>query len=705
MVSLSIQANPIKSLIERISPHASKHFILKIEKSNTDFFELSQQDDKIKIVANSYVNQAVGLNWYLKYYAKVHISWNNMNTVLPEVMPKVTTPLRKETTLKQRFYLNYCTFSYSMAFWDWKRWEKEIDWMALHGINLSYALVGTESIWYNVLSELGYSEAEINNFIAGPGFLAWWMMNNMEAWGGPNYKRWYSQQATLQKKILKRMKKLGIEPILAGYAGMLPSNARKKLDVNVSDPGKWCAYNRPAFLQPSDPSFKKIADLYYKEMKKLYGTVNYYSMDPFHEGGNTHGVNLEAAGKVIMDAMKRTNPKATWVIQAWQNNPREALIHKLKKGDLLVLDLFTESRPQCGFPKSTWYRKDGFLQHDWLQCMLLNFGGNVGLHGKMKEVIRRFYAITGQKVDKTRKGIGLAPEGIENNPMMYELYLELPWRKECNKEVWLKNYLLARYGRTTPNITKAWEILSNTIYACPPQSTQAGPTNSIFCARPGKKAYQASAFAEMYPYYKEKDIIDAARLFMSDAKDFKGNNNFEYDLVDIVRQAIAEKGRLMYKTMIAAYNTGDVDTFNFVSSRFLNLILQQDELLSTRPEFGVGRWLEQAKSIGETPSEKKLLEWNARTQITTWGNRTASEKGQLRDYAHKEWSGILKDVYYVRWSKFIQSLQNELMGKPSSKLDFYAMAEAWTVKTNQYQESTEKNTFDVIQKIFKAVFE
>ena len=34
------------------------------------------------------------------------------------------------------------TASYSSAFWDWRRWEREIDWMALHGVNLPLAFTG-----------------------------------------------------------------------------------------------------------------------------------------------------------------------------------------------------------------------------------------------------------------------------------------------------------------------------------------------------------------------------------------------------------------------------------------------------------------------------------------------------------------------------------------------------------------------------------
>ena len=120
------------------------------------------------------------------------------------------------------------------------------------------------------------------------------------------------------------------------------------------------------FLQPTDSRFNEIADLYYKEMNRLYGKADFYSMDPFHEGGNVASVDLNAAGQAIWGAMKKANPKAVWVIQAWQANPRQKMIENLPAGDLIVLDLFSESRPQWGDSESTWYRKEGFGKHDWL---------------------------------------------------------------------------------------------------------------------------------------------------------------------------------------------------------------------------------------------------------------------------------------------------------------------------------------------------
>lgn len=697
-------ASPIQGLLERIDKGASQKFVIEQIKSPTDFFELDQKGDKVVIRGNDYVSIATGLNWYLKYYAGIHLSWNGMTAKLPHALPPVPQKVRHETTLTYRYDFNYCTYSYTMAFWDWKRWEQEIDWMALHGINLPLAMIGTDVVWHNVLAKLGYTKDEINEFIAGPAFQGWWLMNNLEGWGGPNPDSWYKQREALQKKILKRMREYGIHPVLPGYSGMVPHNAKEHLGLNVSDPGLWCGYRRPAFLQPTDPRFSEIADLYYKEMTRLYGKADFYSMDPFHEGGNVAGVDLNAAGQAIRSAMKKANPKAIWVAQAWQANPRQKMIENLPAGDLIVLDLFSESRPQWGDPSSTWYRKEGFGKHDWLYCMLLNYGGNVGLHGKMKHVIDEFYKAKSSSFGKTLKGVGMTMEGSENNPVMFELLCELPWRPvRFDKDKWLEEYTVARYGKADKAVQEAWQLLSNTIYNCPAENTQQGTHESVFCARPGYDVYQVSSWSEMKKYYDPQDIIRAAGIMLSAADRFKGNNNFEYDLIDIVRQAVAEKGRLVYPIMIDACKAGEKKLFASASQRFLNLILLQDRLLAARSEFKVGRWIESARSLGYTPEEKDLYEWNARVQITTWGNRTAADNGGLHDYAHKEWNGLLRDFYYPRWKTWIDQQTAQLNGTPLKEIDFYAIEEPWTRKTDAYSAQAEGDAIEVAKEAYAEI--
>ncbi|MDR0995684.1 MAG: alpha-N-acetylglucosaminidase, partial [Tannerella sp.] len=345
----------VDALIQRVSEGTAKNLrteFVKGSASEGDFFEITNQGKDVLIQGNNPVSIATGFNWYLKYVAGIHIAWNNLRQPMPTQLPPVPHPIRQSTDLPLRYYLNYCTFSYSMAFWNWNRWEEELDWMAMHGVNMSLDLIGNAVVWRNLLEHLGYTKAEVNQFVAGPAFQAWWEMNNLEGWGGPNPDEWYAQQEALQKKILARMHALGIQPVLPGFAGMVPRNIGKKLGYEVADPGRWCTFPRPAFLRTDDPHFNDFAHLYYKEMEKLYGKAAYYAIDPFHEGGSTKGIDLTAAGHTIWAAMKKANPKAVWVIQAWQRNPREAMIGQLPTHDVLVLDLYSEKEPQWGDPQS-----------------------------------------------------------------------------------------------------------------------------------------------------------------------------------------------------------------------------------------------------------------------------------------------------------------------------------------------------------------
>ena len=215
---------------------------------------------------------------------------------------------------------------------------------------------------------------------------------------------------------------------------------------------------------------------------------------------------------------------------------------------------------------------------------------------------------------------------------------------------------------------------------------------------------KVSSWSEMKEYYNPQDVIEAARLMVSVADKYQGNNNFEFDLVDVLRQALAEKGRLMQKVVTAAFRAGDKQVFELASQHFLHLILLQDQLLGTRKEFKVGTWIEAARSAGQTQEEKALYEWNARVQITTWGNRVAADQGGLRDYAHKEWNGILKDFYFMRWKAYFDYLACVLDGKQPEELDFYTLEEAWTKETGFYSSIPEGNTVVVAKNIFEEVF-
>ena len=99
---------------------------------------------------------------------------------------------------RYRYALNYCTYNYTYSFYDWNDWERELDWMALNGVNLMLAPLGTELVWAQTLEDAGFTEEEIGDFIPGPAFTAWWLMGNLEGWGGPMSRGMMENRARMQ---------------------------------------------------------------------------------------------------------------------------------------------------------------------------------------------------------------------------------------------------------------------------------------------------------------------------------------------------------------------------------------------------------------------------------------------------------------------------------------------------------------------------
>ena len=432
----------------------------------------------------------------------------------------------------------------------------------------------------------------------------------------------------------------------------------------------------------------------------------------------------------MMDAMKRTNKEAKWVVQGWTENPRPQMMADLKNGDIVILDLFSECRPMFGIP-SIWKRENGYDGHSWMFCMLENFGGNVGLHGRMDQLLNNYKLARNGKWTQTMTGTGFTMEGTENNPVMFELMSELPWLADVpTKEQWVKKYIVARYGKHDADIEKAWMILAESIYNCPLGNNQQGPHESIFCGRPGLNNFQVKSWSKMRNYYDPEDTKQAARLMLAAADRMKGNDNYLHDLVDITRQALADQGRRQYLKTIADYNAFARKDFRKDADRFLKMIMMQDSLLGTRTEFRLGRWTQQARNLGNTAKEKELYEWNARVQITTWGNRVCADKGGLRDYANKEWQGLLKDFYYNRWKIYFDALEKQMAddtkpnyealggGKNANKtaselfamalphgpeIDWYAIEEPWTLQHNQYSAKAVGNAVEMARMAMKMI--
>lgn len=666
-VALGGRADVVEDLLHRILPEngdAEKFTWTLTADAPAQQFSIACDGTKVSVEGSDYVAIATGINWYLQHYAGVNISWNSPTGRLPETLP-VCSVEQHTASVPWRYYLNFCTHSYSMAFWGWERWQQEIDWMALHGVNMPLAIVGMESVWRDVLQTgYGYEGLDgVNEFVSGAAYYGWFFMNNLTAWGGPQPASWYEQRTELARKIFARMADFGMSPVVPGYVGMVPKNflMRASADrvanwtsADIVDGGKWCSFTRPAFVNNTE-RLEEFAAQYYAAFQRLYGdvcTTHLYAIDPFHEGGVPSGVtNAKASVEAMWNALQAYDSEALWVCQHWQDNPTTILTHTVPRGRLIILDLHGDN--QADVACSGHHTTASGQNHDWIWGQVSNFGGNVGLFGRMDRLINCYYSARDNAASNALVGIGAIPEGIENNAMIYDLLYALPWTSEdLTRDTWLQQYVFMRYG-TAPGtaaydaLLSVWRTLGAGVYNCP-NNPQQGTTESVFLMRPVPKPGTVSSWANSTWYWDMTELRAALYTMLSVADELQGNDNYRYDLVDLMRQVLADYGKLTLDSISTATGTERQN----IAARFLQLILDQDRLLGTRTEFRLGRWTEMARALGVTDEEKALYEKNARMLLTTWGDLAQCETGGLHDYANREWNGLLSSYYYPRWKAF-----------------------------------------------------
>lgn len=656
--SASAAASPeqaARGVVGRLLGAKADQFVLQAipREGDQDVFEIETVDGKTVLRGSDGVCMSMALNWYLKYYCNANVSWCGNQLALPDPLPTVPTKVRIVSPCKYRYYFNYCTFSYTMSFWDWERWEREIDWMALNGVNMPLAITGQEATWQNVYRKMGLTDQELGKFFAGPAYFAWGWMGNLDGWGGPLGQSWIDGHAQLQKKILARQRELGMTPVLPAFTGHVPPALASKFPKAKIRQLQWGAFST-SMLDVNDPLFLQIGKAFLEEQTRLFGTDHVYSADTFNEmtPPSKDPAYLASAAKAVYDSMTAVDPKAIWVMQGWLfvndtgfwKPPQiKGLLGGVPDDRMIILDLCCESNP-------IWKKTQAFYGKPYVWCALHVFGGNRTLQGNLTPISKGVAAAMADPARGKLVGTGMTMEGIGTNPVYYDLFTEMAWRKEApDLAQWISQYAHRRYGQKMEQADAAWQLLRTSAY-----SGGQVLIGTTVCAIPTIEG--AGGWVVPTNYYKPGDLLEAWKLLGSCADRTGKIDAYQYDLVDVGRQVMANMSSALHAQAVAAYQAKDRKKFQAASGQFLDLLRDMDELLATRNEFLLGRWTEDARKWGTNEQEKALYEFNARNQITFWGDRNSD----LHGYAHKQWSGLIKGFYLPRWEMFFKALDDSL---------------------------------------------
>ncbi len=672
-----------ENLLHRILPkHANQFVIEQIGTLSKDTFQVSSRNGKIVLAGNNGVSIASALYYYLNEYCHCQITWNGKNLNLPAKLPVVPAKIKKSSPYEYRYYLNYCTYNYSMSWWDWQRWEKEIDWMALHGINMPLAITGEEYVWNEVYKEMGFTNEELSTFFCGPSYFSWFWMGNLDGWGGPLPQSWMISHKDLQLKILKRERELGMKPVLSAFTGHVPAAFRQKYPNAKLKQTNWNnGFSDTYILDSEDPLFAQIGKKYLEKQTEIFGTDHLYSADTFNEN-EPPSDNPEFLSKLstrVYDGMRQADPKAVWVMQGWLffsdrkfwHAPQiKALLDAVPNDRMIILDLITEYEP-------VWKRTEAYYGKPWIWNMLHNFGGNISLFGQMEAVASQPAAALNDVQSGKLKGIGLTMEAIEQTPVLYELMTANTWRTTpINLDQWLSKYIRNRYGKGTTksngDMLKAWLTLKNTVYNG--KEIRDG-AESILTGRPTMDS--ATRWTKTKLNYERRKLIPAWDLFIKSSATYGKSDGFQYDIVDLTRQVLANYARPLQVKWVKAYEDKDLTSFKKYSNQYIELIDDMDKLLATRKDFLLGKWIADARRCGTTDAEKALYEQNARNLITLWGDADSP----LHEYSCRQWSGLMTDFYKVRWQEFFEATALAMeAGKPVDVESFDKEIAQWEWK-------------------------
>ncbi len=642
------QAEAVGALCERLLGDRASDFAFEVLTTEGDggAFEISAEGGRATIRGSDGVAMAAGLNWYLNHHCHFQTSLYGVQLDLPERLPDVSPAVRRTSPHRWRYFLNYCAFGYSLAWWDWAEWERLIDWMALHGVNMPLAVTGQEAVWQAVGKRIGLTDDEMRAFLAGPPYLPFGWMGCLDGWGGPLPQAWIDSHAELGRRILERERSLGMTPVLQGFTGHVPRAVERIHPDAAPHSVRWVDWET-TLLDPTSPAFGEIARVYLEEQRRLFGTDHLYAADTFIEMNPPSGdpAYLARLAKAIYDGMAASDPDAVWVLQGWifVNNARfwtlergKAFLDAVPDDRLVLLDLYCEKAP-------AWTRTRSFHGKPWIWCVIQSFGRQVRLEGNPERINHDLFDAMASPERGRLSGVGMVNEGIDYNPVVFDLLFETAWRENpVDLDDWVREYAHHRYGADLPEARIAWRALFRSAYQGNEHST------SNVARRPSLDPIGGAA-------YDVDETARAWRELLACSNRLRDVDTYRFDVVNVGRQALVNLAPRLHAEAARAFRAGDEGALLTAARRYESLLRDIDRLLSTRKEFLLGRDLENAKRWATAPDERALLEWNARNVITLWGGGR-----NLNDYACKEWGGLVGGLHVGRWRILVEHMRRAL---------------------------------------------
>jgi alpha-N-acetylglucosaminidase len=260
------------------------------------------------------------------------------------------------------------------------------------------------------------------------------------------------------------MRELGMIAVLPAFQGNVPGEFRELFpSANISTTGT-------AWIDAFDPLFSRVQKAVMEELIQSFGTDHWYAADgyfdqnsppwlaqadgdhnrdkspvvasPPHTSADS-GVfkypdvpadsEARSRASVVYKSLTAVDPDAVWLFQGWvwrgySDNAKQlsyvkGWVEGVPNNKFIVLNMWDEVSPD--------WKVHSYFGAPFIWSVLHNFGGNTGLWGSLQTV----FDGPAQAVDANSSvvGTGAAPEGIDQNPVYYNLVMDVNWQRPTDE--------------------------------------------------------------------------------------------------------------------------------------------------------------------------------------------------------------------------------------------------------------------------------
>lgn len=614
-------------LIKRNTPRIADQFVLKTIDSDNgyDCYEIYSEDKKVVLAGNSPLSQAMAYYDYLGRYHGVVITSGDYDISTISSAPLPEGKINRTIKRKIRAMTSYEAFSLSGNFRGFDRWEKEIDFMAMHGFNRALQPVGFDGVLFRTLTDIGMPENFCLEFSSGPAFLMNQLTGNIAGTNSVNSKEYLERKITVGKLISDRERSLGIEPIFPAAIPSVPFSLRKKyIKMDIFKAPMWHNFPPIFFIRPKNAFFSVFNKKFLTVQREALGETHSYIFEGVYEsdkkGYNSHLADL---GKALEEMLNEFDKDAVCYLHTSSIN---ADFFKSCSGDKYIfLD-------DCEMSKNS----DILSDKKYIPEVSGNRYGRTGIYGNVQKLCDNPFA-------NSELGGALAFDTFDINPVYCAAALKaITAADSFERDDFIRDFCTKRYKT---------DSFSDDIISLIDLCSSDECTGSIICARPCTNVKHTAPYDTMersYDFHKLYPI--AQRIINSEDKKIDA---MRADIQSIVRQFLSDLAYPVYIKATEFFREKNVRNFEQASNLFLEICEDIDRLLRTREETNFCTKYVEAQELGSSQEEKESLQINFLLLHTIWG---PFDHSILYDTVWNEWGGLVKDYYEARWHMYYRSL-------------------------------------------------